>query len=146
MTVRTARNIRAAVFLALALAAVLTFFLFQPTAPEDRASEISAVLITDAVNAKGSSSAPQQQVVNGWTARDLLEIEARIANDQAQSAGGHTKQITALLLIGVLAICWKGLSDDLGPADREKPTQPDSARPSTPSAQPKLPTPATDTI
>jgi hypothetical protein len=126
MTVRTARNIRAAVFIALAIAAVLTFFLFQPKAPKDRAAEISAALVTDAANAKSSSSAPQQQVVNGWTARDLLEIETKIANDQSQSAGGHTKQIAALLLIGVLAICWKGLSDDLGGATEVTVTPSDS--------------------
>lgn len=146
MTIRTSQFIRAAVFVVLALAAVLTFFLFQPKEPKDRAAEIVAALVTDAANAKSSSSAPQQQVVNGWTARDLLEIEANLANDQAQSAGDHTKQIAALLLIGVLAICWNGLCNDFGWTDRKKATQSDSAGTPAPSVQPKIPTPATDTI
>jgi hypothetical protein len=139
MTLRTSQFVRAAVFVVLALAAVLAFFLFQPKEPKDRAAEISAALVTDAANAKSSNSAPQQQVVNGWTARDLLEIEATIANEQAQSAGGHTKQIAALLLIGVLAICWNGLSSDSGWADRKKSSPTDSAKETAPSVQTRLP-------
>jgi hypothetical protein len=146
MTLRTSQFVRAAVFVVLALAAVLAFFLFQPKEPKDRAAEIVAALVTDAANAKSSSSAPQQQVVNGWTARDLLEIEANLANDQAQSAGDHTKQIAALLLIGVLAICWNGLSSDFGWADRKKSSPSDSAEGTTPSVQTQPPTSPAATV
>jgi hypothetical protein len=44
--------------------------------------QIAAALTPDTKSASSASSALQQQVVNGWTARDLLTIQSYTANDQ----------------------------------------------------------------
>jgi hypothetical protein len=95
-----------------------------PTLPSFTQYEslISTALADDAANNLRTEGAPQQQVVNGWTARDLLTIIAKEQADllKAQGAvvdatGNLTTQpfddrVPALLLIGVLAVCWAGLS------------------------------------
>jgi hypothetical protein len=48
-----------------------------------------------------TEGAPQQQVVNGWVARDMLEIIAR----QGDSSGTD-ERVPALLTIAVLAGIW----------------------------------------
>ena len=113
MRSRSLFSVRSVVFGGLALAAIVSFFVLQPATPKDRSTEISTAIVEDSLNAKSSSSAPQQQVVNGWTARDLLEIDAKIANDQAQAESDRNLQLSVLVLIGVLAICWYGLSATL---------------------------------
>lgn len=40
-------------------------------------SEIDSISAGDALNQLSADSAPQQSVVNGWTARDYLELVAR---------------------------------------------------------------------
>lgn len=40
-------------------------------------SDIDAIAAGDAINQLSADSAPQQTVVNGWTARDYLELAAR---------------------------------------------------------------------
>lgn len=96
----------------------------QPNLPSATQYEtlISKALADDATNNLLTSGAPQQTVVNGWTAKDLLTIIAKEQADllRAQGAivesnGNLTTQpfderIPALLLIGVLAICWAGVS------------------------------------
>lgn len=80
------------------------------------ASLIADALEADTANNKGAESAPQQQVVNGWTARDLLTIIAKQNIDILKSQGAlvdatgtlnttpFDERIPALLLIGLLAI------------------------------------------
>lgn len=56
---------------------------FKDTAPANDLA-VSNVLSDDELNADLAESAPQQQVVNGWTTRDLIAIEAtRIGNIEA---------------------------------------------------------------
>src|SRR5436305_4147863 len=77
--------------LVLAVAAVLVWFLMKPDVPatpkaqaqesvRDRSSDISEALSNYELNNNLASSAPQQQVVNGWAAKDLLEIIAEQQN------------------------------------------------------------------
>jgi hypothetical protein len=78
--------------LALAVAAVLVWFLMKPDVPatptaqaqesvRNRSSDISKALSTYELNEDLASSAPQQQVVNGWVEKDLLQIIAEQQND-----------------------------------------------------------------
>lgn len=45
--------------------------------PTQRSDDITDVLTRADINEINAESAPQQQVVNGWAAKDLLEIQAR---------------------------------------------------------------------
>ncbi len=84
-----ARRIGAVLLIA---AAVAIWFLMEPAIPDtprasaqervgDRESEIERALSDAELNENIADSAPQQQVVNGWVARDLLEIIAMQQND-----------------------------------------------------------------
>ena len=82
--------------LLLVLAAVVVMVGMAPkstTAPAD----ITSAMITDSLNQGSAQGAPQQSVVNGWTARDLLEIIAKQGEQQDHRP-------VALLLIAVLML------------------------------------------
>ena len=61
-------------------------------------------------NEESAEGAPQQAVVNGWVARDLLlviaEQDRAIAKVEADVPTDDRP--TQLLLVGVLALCWLG--------------------------------------
>ena len=57
-------------------------------------------------NEERAESAPQQQVVNGWVARDLLTIIAYQQN--ALLSQPRDERPAALAGLAVLAICWWG--------------------------------------
>jgi hypothetical protein len=80
--------------LILALAAVAVFFVMAPT-DNGTAERVSEVLAEATLNENGADSAPQQQVVNGWAARDLLAIIARQQGDDRVPA------LACLLVLGV---------------------------------------------
>lgn len=68
----------------LVVCAALVWFLMTPdspsqsfTNPSDHSSAISEALTNDETNNASAEGAPQQTVVNGWTARDLLTIIAK---------------------------------------------------------------------
>jgi len=145
--------IRALGFMVLAASAVAVFFVLAPTTPTELPSLPSATryesLITDILAADDANNlrtegAPQQQVVNGWTARDLLTIIAKqnvdllAAQGAVVAANGNLmttpfdERLPALLLIGVLAICWTGVS-----ASRGNPVVP--AGPTPAAAAPVIP-------
>lgn len=84
-------NLRRIGFFLLAVAAVVVFFVGAPSVGE---SDIDDALFTAELNEESAEGAPQQSVVNGWVARDLLEVIARDQGDE---------RVPALLLIGVLA-------------------------------------------
>lgn len=76
----------------LAIAAAAVWFLMEPELPmapdvqtretvSSRSSEISGALSDAELNELSADSAPQQQVVNGWVARDLLAIIAEQQNE-----------------------------------------------------------------
>lgn len=101
---------------ALAAAAVAVVALVQPETPSvpDHSGEITAALTDAAVNEASAESAPQQQVVNGWVARDLLEVVAE-QNDAALQLGAREEdqRPTLLLLLAVLAISWIGVTSPI---------------------------------
>ncbi len=72
------------------------------SAPIARRADVENVLAERRVDALLAESAPQQQVVNGWVARDLLEIQALQSEDRlAQAARTNDLLLLALALIAV---------------------------------------------
>lgn len=82
----------------LAVAAIIVFFALAPKGGVST-GDIAGVMAGDAIDQATADSAPKQTVVNGWTARDLLELIAK------QGVAAHDPRPAALLLIGVLALC-----------------------------------------
>lgn len=88
------------VFGALLVGAAIAIWLLMK--PATNLDAVDAALHADTVNAADASSAPQQQVVNGWTARDLL---AAIAREQERT----DQRIPAELALGVIAVAGFGI-------------------------------------
>ena len=129
------RAIRYFGFAVLAAAAVAAFVYFTPKevtssyslpSASQYESLISQALSDDAANNLRTEGAPQQQVVNGWTAKDLLTIIAKEQADILRAQGAvvdatgslqtqpFDQRIPALLLVAVLAICWSGVTAPRG--------------------------------
>lgn len=70
-------------------------------APQDTVTtgDISEVMLSDTLNQSRTEGAPQQSVVNGWTARDLLELTAK----QGVEARDHRP--AGLMTLLVLGMC-----------------------------------------
>ncbi|WP_334145136.1 hypothetical protein, partial [Rhabdothermincola sp.] len=81
----------------------------EPDAPVSNASAIKKALDEADLNELTADSAPKQQVVNGWVARDLLVINARQNDTLLELAAREPDQRPAwLLALAVLAVCWWG--------------------------------------
>lgn len=107
----------------LAFAALVVVF---GMAPRDTVStgDVAGVMAMDTVNQASADSAPKQTVVNGWTARDLLELIAK----QGQA---RDHRPAALLTIGVLGLCL-GLGTSSSKDGPARQTTPDTFAPSQP--------------
>ena len=127
----TARRIGLGV---IAMAAVATWFVFTPEPANSASVNLStadySTLIDTALsdydaNDSRTDSAPQQQVVNGWVARDLLLMIATLQNvdlldglgaladqnsDMTDAVSVTDDRIPALLVLVVVAICWLGIT------------------------------------
>jgi hypothetical protein len=79
----------------LAIAAVVVWFAM---APEDRSSDIRQALVEYELNEARTEGAPQQQVVNGWVAKDLLTVIAEQQNDVASDE--RLPALVGLLVLG----------------------------------------------
>ncbi len=88
----TARKVGAVV---LAIAAVVVWFTMGP---EDRGDDIRRALADYESNELLTSGAPQQAVVNGWVAKDLLTIIAEQQNDVASDE--RLPALAGLLVLG----------------------------------------------
>jgi hypothetical protein len=80
----------------LAIAAVVVWFAMGP---EDRSSDIRQALVEYELDNARTAGAPQQQVVNGWVAKDLLTIIAEQQNDVASDE--RLPALAGLLVLGV---------------------------------------------
>ncbi len=118
-------TLRSGGFIALAIAAGAVFFALAPEAVNYSSSASSfEALIGIAMddyeaNDERTESAPQQQVVNGWVARDLLQIVATELADQLDGTEAIATQepddrVPALLVLIVLGIAWWGVTEELG--------------------------------
>ncbi len=88
----TARKVGAVV---LAIAAVVVWFTMGP---EDRSDDIRQALSDYESNELLTSGAPQQAVVNGWVAKDLLTVIAEQQNDVASDE--RLPALAGLLVLG----------------------------------------------
>ncbi len=128
---------------ALSAAALLVFFLMQPDPPEEGSLNLSATNYQTLIDAAMSDneandalaeSAPQQQVVNGWVTRDLLQIQARqladvldaltVEDASGQVVASTDPRVPALLVIAVLAISLIGIT-----SEAKVPSSPSGAAP-----------------
>jgi hypothetical protein len=117
--------------LVIAIASVAIFFLMKPAPPEEGSLNLSATnyqsLIDLAIsdyeaNDALTDSAPQQQVVNGWVARDLLQIQTRQLadlldaltqeDDSGQIVATADPRVPALLALAVLALSLIGFTSE----------------------------------
>lgn len=97
--------------LILAIAAVAVWFLLEPEetsadTPNFSSAISSAVESYEANNAL-ADSAPQQEVVNGWVAKDLLEVIAKAENASlSPKSAPRDDRIPAELLLVVLGVAF----------------------------------------
>ncbi|SFP60709.1 hypothetical protein SAMN05660464_3659 [Geodermatophilus dictyosporus] len=83
----------------LALAAIVVWFVMAPGESSDRSSDIVSALADYEVNEARTQGAPQQQVVNGWVAKDLLTVIAEQQNDSV-----NDDRLPALVVLVVLGL------------------------------------------
>lgn len=113
----TLDRVRVIGFVVIALAAIAVVFAMEPesSGAETRAA-VAGALVDAELNESGADSAPQQQVVNGWVARDLLTA---IANAQADDLDREPDpRLPVLAALVVLAVCWLGV---IRPVSRRTP-------------------------
>jgi hypothetical protein len=94
-------------------------------APEDRSSDIRQALVEYELNEARTEGAPQQQVVNGWVAKDLLTIIAEQQNDVAGDE--RLPALVGLLVLGAALYVFtspRGIPTDLTTAPTP-PAEPD---------------------
>ena len=97
---QTIRRIGAVVLI---IAALGIWFGMKPTESAKAGtyhSAITAALDADTANNAKTEGAPQQTVVNGWTAKDLLTVIAQEGADQP-SVDERPAALPALLVIGL---------------------------------------------
>ena len=99
----------------LALAALVVWVAMAPEEPSAASTASHDRLITQAldefeVNNDNAQGAPQQQVVNGWVARDLLSIVAAQQNDLIAAAAPESTdpRVPALLTLAVVGLALLG--------------------------------------
>jgi hypothetical protein len=92
----------------LGVAAIAVWFGMRPSAASpaaDFASDIDSAMADYKANNVSASSAPQQQVVNGWAAKDLLEVIARTQNAAlSPQSAPRDDRIPAELMLCVLGL------------------------------------------
>lgn len=101
-------------FAVLAFAAAIITYALGPEQPEpgnvagyDR--QIAQALSDYEANDARTQGAPQQQVVNGWIARDMLTVLAQQTNEllEVSAPAASDDRIPLLLFVLVLAVCWQ---------------------------------------
>lgn len=99
----------------LAFMAVVVWFAMAPeehavssTSSHDRS--ITQALEEFELNNQNAQGAPQQQVVNGWVARDLLSVVAAQQNDLIAASASQTPdpRVPALLMLGLFGLALLG--------------------------------------
>jgi hypothetical protein len=114
----------------LALAAVVVWFAMAPDESSDRSADIASALADYELNDARTQGAPQQQVVNGWVAKDLLTI---IAEQQNESVSDERLPALAGLVVLGLAL---HMATSVRPAEADGATSVPVAATADPSPQP----------
>ncbi len=98
------RLIRLTGALLIVVAAVVIWVSMAPDPVADRTDSVQEALVESTINEAGAEGAPQQAVVNGWVARDLLTVVASTTNEAAradQQAADRLAAEVALLAVAV---------------------------------------------
>lgn len=98
---------------ALAIAAVAVWFLMAPEAvpeAEGHGELLSDVLDSAEANNALADGAPQQEVVNGWAARDLIAVTVRQNDALIEQVHPRDERPAALLVLAVLGIALHALT------------------------------------
>jgi len=92
----------------LVIAAIAVWFGMKPSdsVAGEYSALISAALSADEANQGLAEGAPQQAVVNGWTARDLLTIIARQGSAPAATDDPRPSALLALAVIGIALLAF----------------------------------------
>lgn len=87
----------------LVVAAIAVWFGLKPSdsALNMDSIQIAAIMADDQANQERAEGAPQQTVVNGWTARNLLEV---IAQQGTTPAADQDQRPAALLVLTVIGV------------------------------------------
>lgn len=101
----------------LVVATVVVWFAMAPdsSAPESHTSDLEEILDNADANNALADGAPQQEVVNGWAARDLLALTVK-QNDHLSEQARRDERPAALLGLGVLGIALLALTTPRNPA------------------------------
>lgn len=104
------QKVRIGGFIVIAVAAVVIMFVVGGSgdAPGTTTDDVESALAEWKLNDLGADSAPQQSVSAQWAAKDLLAV---IGRAEARQSGALSTKIPALLLLGVLALCWHGVTN-----------------------------------
>ena len=84
--------------------AVALFFLMAPQDVADSSVDVTMALGAYELNEDRADGAPQQQVVNGWVAKDLLAILAQQQSDAARAEQQAADRLAAEVALGVIAL------------------------------------------
>jgi hypothetical protein len=101
-----AGHVRTVGAVVLAATAVILWFAMAPGGVQDRSPNVNQALSDYALNEGRTQGAPQQQVVNGWVAKDLLTVLARQANDSARAAQQASDRLAAEAILVVVAVAF----------------------------------------
>jgi hypothetical protein len=85
---------------------VILWFIMAPDEVPDRSSEVSVALAFYESTEARTQGAPQQQVVNGWVAKDLLAIVAEQAADSARADRQAADRLAAENVLVVVAVAF----------------------------------------
>lgn len=142
----TGTKVRAAVLLIIAGLAVAVAVAPAKT-PASAAFEVGSILREADLNESTADSAPQQQVVNGWVAKDLLAAIARNDSIAASASAQHDRRVRYLLGLLVVAVAWIGLTYRWGrPAEEYGRPSPNPLLPPSPDLPPPTGAPVKATL
>jgi hypothetical protein len=101
--------------LVIAVLAVVSFFLAGPNDfTSQHSAERSEFASAHAANEDLTSGAPQQAVVNGWTANDLLGLISR----QLDDGSGGDQRPAILLTLGIVLVALRTVTEPSSAAGR----------------------------
>lgn len=122
--------VRLVALILIGLAAIVVALLPASSSADHNAEVVAALAAADANNSI-AEGAPQQQVVNGWVARDLLAIISAQLDEQNAASD---RKVPLLLMLGVLALVVIGCTTP-GPSGEGSRTASPATEPPSPEPQ-----------
>lgn len=121
------------VLLALIAVAAIVIAALPTSSSSNHSADVAAALSMAEMNNELAEGAPQQTVVNGWVARDLLAIMSEQLDEQNTATD---RKVPMLLALVVLALVVIGLTDPRIHPGKETPDVPAEypSQPTAPSA------------